>query len=63
MGIRNKRPGPMPIYPERWQELAKDGKRLNEAAKEYWFSHRGLSLFEAMRHVREFHQKHVAKFS
>lgn len=57
MSIKHKRSGAVPIFPERWQELAKDEKRLVEAVREYRATNKTASLVEASRIVRQFHRK------
>lgn len=63
MSIKNKKMGPVPMYPQRWQELAKDPNRLPEAAREYMAqSKERMGLTSAHRHVKEFHREHMRKF-
>lgn len=62
MSIKHKRSGPVPIFPERWQELAKDPNRLVEAAREYRSVYKNASLVEAARMVRQFHQKFTSTY-
>lgn len=54
MGIKRKRTGPAPNAVERWQQLALDPKRLNEARQEYRTVYPKVSLVEAHRIVRDY---------
>lgn len=56
MSIKRKRSGPVPIFQERWKELATDEKRLVEATKEYRSAHPSATLVEAAREVRHFNR-------
>lgn len=64
MAIKRKKAGAVPIYPERWKELAKDKDRLVEAAREYMLAHQPEpgKLNTAYRAVREFHVQHTQRF-
>jgi hypothetical protein len=62
MGIKRKRSGPAPTYPELWQEIAKDPKRLDEARRMYRLSNPNMRLVEAHRIVEAFAKNHQEKF-
>lgn len=62
MGIKKKKPGPEPLHPERWKEIAKDGARLSEAARVYLVETKTNSLTEAFRKVREFNSYFMKTF-
>ena len=57
MGIKNKRSGPVPNALQRWQQLALDPRRLNEARSEYRSANPKVSLVEAHRIVSEYARK------
>lgn len=62
MSIKRKKPGAVPVYKERWQELAKSADRIDDARYEYRKLNPQLSLIQAHRVVAEFHRTFVRTF-
>ena len=60
--MRRKKRSPEPIYPERWQEIAKDARRLSEARAMYMSLHPGTKLVQAHKVVRDFHLNYKKQF-
>ena len=62
MGIKRKNPGPTPnsTSKQKWQVLANQPGRLQEAAAEYCIQFPGTLMVEAYRKVRAYHQGTLA---
>ena len=62
MGIKKKKSGPAPTYSERWQVLAQNINRLDEARAAYREANPQVSIVEAHRVVGAFHKKHRERY-
>lgn len=62
MAIKSKKPGMIPVYQERWKEMAKDGSRLGEAATLYLEEEKTKSLTEAFKAVRDFNREFMRTY-
>lgn len=58
MGIKRKKAGPTPTYPEHWQNLAIQPDRQSDAKLEYAVKYPKATLVEAHRAVTAFRNKH-----
>lgn len=63
MGIKRKQSGPAPVYPHRWQELAIDVNRMDEARREYMKANRSATLIQAHRACAEHLRTHRQRYS
>lgn len=62
MSNSRQRGGQVPVFNERWKELAKDPKRLTQARAEYMRVHPNVRLVGAHRVVKEFHVNFVRSY-
>ena len=62
MGIKKKQKGIAPTFPHRWQELATNEARSQEARQAYMDTHPKATLIESHRAVTAFQREYKQRY-